>query len=90
MTYRDWEKDRKGRYIITTLRDKWNISTFHEVDNLDTKAIEKAENNYEETFIRVRELLQDKPWCCDNREDVLTMCQAVTDTLKENLLIRKD
>ncbi len=90
MAYRDWDRIRKGKYIVTTLRDKWNVSTFHEVDNLDTKGIEKAENNYEEVFIRVRELLMDKPWCCDSRDDVLTMCQAITDTLKENLLIRKE
>ena len=90
MVNKDWEKVRKGRYIITTLRDKWNISTFHEVDNLDTKTLEKSENNYEETFIRVRDLLQNKPWCCDSQEDVLSMCQAITDTLKENLLIRKE
>ena len=60
------------------------------VDNLDTKDISEAENNYEEVFIRVRQLLTDKPWCCDSREDVLTICQTISDSLKENLLIRKD
>ena len=90
MAINDCEKIRKGKYITTILRDKWNIATFHEVDNLDTKTIEKAENKYEETFIRVREILQDKPWCCDNSEDVLFICQVVTDTLKDNLLIRKE
>ena len=60
------------------------------VDNLDTKSLEQAENNYEEVFIRVRQLLTDKPWCCDSREDVLTICQTISDSLKENLLIKKD
>tara|TARA_Y100001938_G_C7956326_1_gene361903 strand:+ start:521 stop:805 length:285 start_codon:yes stop_codon:yes gene_type:complete len=60
------------------------------VDNLDTKSISQAENNYEEVFIRVRQLLEDKPWCCDSRADVLTICQVISDSLKENLLIRKD
>ena len=59
------------------------------VDNLDTKDISEAENNYEEVFIRVRQLLEDKPWCCDSREDVLTICQAISDSLKENLLIKR-
>ena len=60
------------------------------VDNLDTKQIAEASNNYEEVFIRVRELLRGKPWCCDNREDVLMICQAISDSLKENLLIKRD
>ena len=60
------------------------------VDNLDTKNITEATGHYEEVFIRVRELLTDKPWCCDSREDVLSICQAVSDNLRENLLIRKD
>ena len=60
------------------------------VDNLDTKGISEARNHYEEIFIRVRELLVDKPWCCDSREDVLSICQAVCDNLRKNLLIRKD
>ena len=60
------------------------------VDNLDTKNILEARNNYEEVFIRVRTTLEQKPWCCDSREDVLNICQVVADCLKENLLIRKD
>ena len=59
------------------------------VDNLDTKQIAEATNNYEEVFIRVRQLLEDKPWCCDSREDVLTICQAISDSLEENHLINK-
>ena len=84
------EKIRKGRSITTILSHKYSVATFHEIDNLDTKDISEAENHYEETFIRIRELLNDKPWCCDNREDVLNICQAVSDELKQNLLIRKD
>ena len=60
------------------------------VDNLDTKAISETENIYEEVFVRMRQLLEDKPWCCDNREDVLSICQAISDSLRENLLIAKD
>lgn len=59
------------------------------VDNLDTKSLEEAENTYEETFIRIRDLLQEKSWCCDSREDVLSICQAISDSLKENLLITR-
>ena len=84
------QKTRKGRSITTVLSHKYSVATFHEIDNLDTKGISEAENHYEETFIRIREVLNDKPWCCDSQEDVLNICQAVSDELKQNLLIRKD
>jgi len=65
-------------------------SSGYTIDNLDTKNISDAINNYEEVFIRMRELLTEKPWCCDSQEDVLYICQAVSDNLRKNLLIRKD
>tara|TARA_Y100001938_G_C8075034_1_gene425502 strand:+ start:646 stop:936 length:291 start_codon:yes stop_codon:yes gene_type:complete len=88
------EKIRNGSRLTTKLysesHDSASESTFFEIDNLDTKTIEQSENNYEEIFIRFRELLIDKPWCCDSRKDVLSMCQALADNLRENLLIRKE
>ena len=84
------QKIRKGRYIKTIISDERSHAVFHEVDNLDTKGISEAENHYEEAFIRIREILNDKPWCCDSREDVLNICQSISDELKQNLLIRKD
>ena len=88
------EKIRKGRGLKTRLysdsHGSTSESTFFEVDNLDTKTLEQAENNYEEVFVRFRDLLTDKPWCCDSREDVLSMCQVLADSMRENLLIRKE
>ena len=84
------QKIRKGRSLVTIMIDKYQECRFHEVDNLDTKSLDEAENHYEETFIRIRDLLNDKPWCCDSREDVLSICQAISDELKQNLLIRKE
>ena len=88
------EKTRKGNRLITKLYSDSHTtaseSTFLEIDNLDTKTIEQAENNYEEVFVRFRDLLTDKPWCCDSREDVLSICQALADSMRENLLIRKE
>ncbi len=88
------ERIRKGSRLTTRLYSEGHNSTsesiFFEVDNLDTKTIEQAENNYEEVFVRFRDLLTDKPWCCDSREDVLSICQALTDSMRENLLIRKE
>ena len=88
------EKIRNGSRLTTKLysdgHGSTSESTFHEIDNLDTKTIEQAENNYEEVFVRFRDLLTDKPWCCDNRDDVLSICQALADSMRENLLIRKE
>ena len=88
------EKTRKGRGLTTKLysdsHGSTSESTFFEIDNLDTKTIEQTENNYEEVFVRFRDLLTDRPWCCDSREDVLSICQALADSMRENLLIRKE
>ena len=88
------EKIRNGSRLTTKLYSESNGSTsesvFLEIDNLDTKTIEQTENNYEEVFVRFRDLLTDKPWCCDSREDVLSMCQVLADSMRENLLIRKE
>ena len=88
------EKIRKKSRLTTKLysdgHGSTSESTFVEIDNLDTKTIEQTENNYEEVFVRFRDLLTDKPWCCDSREDVLSICQALADSMRENLLIRKE
>ena len=88
------EKIRNGNRLTTKLysdgRSSTSESTFVEIDNLDTKTIEQTENNYEEVFVRFRDLLTDKPWCCDSRGDVLSICQALADSMRENLLIRKE
>lgn len=81
---------RNGRFIKTIMDFENQVSVFHEIDNLDTKSLSEAENNYEKAFIRIRELLTGKPWCCDNEEDTLQICQAITDDLRSNLLIRKE
>ena len=83
-------KSRLTTKLYSDCHGSISESTFFEVDNLDTKTIEQAENNYEEVFVRFRDLLTDKPWCCDSREDVLSMCQALADSMRENLLIRKE
>ena len=88
------EKIRNGNRLTTKLfsvcHGATSVSTFLEIDNLDTKTLEQAENNYEEVFVRFRDLLTDTPWCCDSREDVLSICQALADSMRENLLIRKE
>jgi hypothetical protein len=85
---------RTGRGTRWSIEEKTSfgdrVTSGFTIDDLDTKTIDQSENNYEEVFIRIRESLSDQPWCCDNREDVLSICQVVADTLRSNLLIRKE
>ena len=83
-------KIRKGKNLKTIIEDEYRTTEFSETDNLDTKMLEEAGSNYEEVFIRIRDLLKGKPWCCDSEEDNLLICQAISDDLRSNLLIRKE
>ena len=65
------EKIRKGSKLTTTLysdcHGSTSESTYFEVDNLDTKSIEEAENSYEEVFITIRKVLEsNEQFCCDD------------------------
>jgi transcription termination factor Rho len=85
------QKIRKGRYIKTIIRDEHSDMEFHEVDNLDTKNLDQAENNYEKVFVTIRTALEsNEQFCCDDEQDRLALTQVVTDLLKQDLLIRKD
>ena len=52
------EKTRKGRGLTTKLysdsHGSTSESTFFEVDNLDTKTLEEAENNYEKCILELK------------------------------------
>ena len=85
------QKIRKGRYIKTIISDEHSHMEFNEIDNLDTKRFDQAENNYEKAFVTIRVALENnEQFCCDDEKDRLALSQVVTDLLKQNLLIRKD
>jgi len=85
-----FEKKRKGRYIQTTIRDENHESVFHEIDNLDTKSLDHAEDEYEKVFVVVRQALEtNEQFCCDSEEDRLSLAQIISDNLKNNRLIRR-
>lgn len=84
------KKIRNGRSLKTFIESKYHEAVFHEVDNLDTKCVNEARDNYEKVFIKIRNILTDKPWCCDSEEDVLNMCQEISDELRLSSLIRKE
>lgn len=87
------QKIRKGRSLVTIMIDEYQECRFHEVDNLDTKTIDEAENNYEKTFIVVRDFLEQKK---DGQHNLvseaarLSLAQDITDLLRQGGLIRKE
>ena len=59
------------------------------IDNLDTKLLDKAENNYEKLFILVRAVLEENDASCMDVEiERLQCCQEIADVLRKNLLIK--
>jgi hypothetical protein len=59
------------------------------IDNLDTKKISEASNNYEKLFILVRELLEkNEAASMDDQTDRLQCCQTIADTIKERGLLK--
>lgn len=91
-------KQRKGAILKTIIEtdphgsvESWSM--FSEIDNLNTKTVSQAENNYEKTFILIRDYLE-------NQEDVhhnlsseaarLSITQGISDLLRQSSLIRKE
>lgn len=89
-------KQRKGAVLKTVIEgdphgsvESWSM--FSEIDNLNTKVISQAENNYERTFIKIRETLeQNEQFCCDDESDRLSLTQSITDILRQSNLISKE
>jgi len=84
-------KIRNGAAIKTIIHDAFHHCVFNEIDNLNTKSLNQAENNYEKTFIIVRKALEEnEQFCCDDETDRLSLAQIITDSLKQKFIIRKD
>lgn len=84
-------KIRNGRAVKTIIHDAFQHCVFNEIDNLDTKSFDQAENNYEKTFVIVRKVLEEnEQFCCDDEVDRLSLAQVITDSLKQKFIIRKD
>ncbi len=89
-------KQREGALLRTIIEgdphgsvESWSM--FSETDNLNTKLISQAKNNYEKTFIKIRETLeQNEQFCCDDESDRLSLAQSITDILRQTGLIRKE
>lgn len=85
------QKIRNGRSITTILHHKYSETTFHEIDNLDTKTIDEAQDNYEKVFVTVRDALsKNQQYFCVEENDRLSLVQVVTDLLRQEGLISRE
>lgn len=78
---------------MTIMTDEYQECRFHEIDNLDTKTIDQAENNYEKVFIVVRDFFEshkDDQCNLGSTTTRLTLTQDITDLLRKSCLIRKE
>jgi hypothetical protein len=91
-------KQRIGAVLRTTMQsdshgsvESWSM--FSDIDNLNTKTISEAENNYEKTFITVRDFLEEQK---DEQHNLvseaarLSLTQGIADILRQAGLIRKE
>ena len=77
MAKQDYEiRIRKGtRWRMETER---TISEGVSIDNLDSKEVSQAENEYELFFIKVRKILENnESKCLDNELERLQVCQQI-------------
>ena len=62
-------RTREGPRILTTMIDDLWESRFSEIDNLDSKKLPDATNEYEKVFIVVRSALEkNESFCLDNEQ----------------------
>jgi hypothetical protein len=90
------QKIRKGK-ILKTIITEDNHGSVHrsaeysEIDNLDTKTVEEAVDNYEKTFVAIRNILEaNEQFSCDDETDRLSLTQCIADALRKSCLIRKE
>ena len=79
----------KGRLKIIIKSGHGSCSSsveWTEFDNLDTKTMPDAENNYEKVFVVLRDALMESGY--DDEDARLSITQNLTDLLRQNNLIR--
>jgi hypothetical protein len=91
------ERIRTGRSLKTTIHSESHgvndSCTFYEIDNLDSKTLQQAEDNYEKTFITVRNFLEEQK---DEQHNLgseaarLSLTQGIADALRQTGLIRRE
>ena len=89
----DYQATRKGPGISWNNKHYTGFGTREEsgytIDNLDTKILSEAENNFEQIFVLVRQSLEENESCCmDNEEDRLRCTQEISERIAKHLSFR--
>ena len=75
---------RKGKGIQWVLETHFGESRGFTVDNLDTKSMGDAENDFERLFVTIRKVLENREsFCLDNEEERLQVCQDLAENIKQ-------
>jgi len=75
---------RDGSAYLWRMETDYSIVHGRTVDNLDTKDLSEAINNFEWAFILLREVtLENESLCMDNEKDRLDLCQSFADRFRQ-------
>ena len=80
----DYEK-RFGKGFKWYMETKTSVMQGFVVDDLDTKRIADAKNDFERLFVTIRGVLENnEAKCMDNEEERLQVCQVLARQIKQN------
>ena len=73
---------RRGKGIQWVMETHVSFSEGYTVENLDTKSIGEARDDFERLFVTIRKVLEDtESYCLDNEEERLQLCQKLTEKI---------
>ena len=76
---------RRGSGYAWKMTTSLSISEGFTVDNLDKKNLEEGINDFERTFIAIRDSLKEiESLCLDNEEERLQVCQVLARRLDQS------
>lgn len=80
----DYEK-RLGKGFKWYMETKTSVMQGFVVDDLDTKRIADAKNDFERLFVTIRGVLENNETkCMDNEEERLQVCQVLARQIKQD------
>ena len=84
MNREDSEKRRRNG-VVWKMENSYSITEGFTIDNLDTKSMPQASNDFERLFITIRKVLEkNDSYCMDNESERLQVCQALARKIKQN------
>jgi hypothetical protein len=76
---------RAGKGVRWEMQTTRSLATGFTIDNLDSKTMEQATNNFERLFVSIRSILEkNESYCMDVEEERLQVCQDLAKKISEN------